>query len=73
MPTRREADVSARRKVRVRGALRYKREGRYVYALPGERSYSTVLMLAEYYFDGRKWRGYVPGLDNLISTTTQED
>jgi hypothetical protein len=49
----------------VPGTLRYKIDGKFVYRSPGERSYSTALMLADSYYAGRKWVPYVPGLDNL--------
>lgn len=53
-----------RRKI-VPGTVRYKRDYRWVYTSPTTYSYSTALMLAQEYYDGRKWVPYIPGLNNL--------
>lgn len=57
----------------VPGTVRYKLDNRYVYTSPTTYSYSTALMIAEEYYDGRKWVPYVPGLNNLSTIEERSD
>lgn len=62
--------MPTKRRKLVAGTVRYKVDSRYVYASPSTYRYSTALMIAQEYFDGRKWVPYIPGLNNL---TTKEE